>query len=103
MPIPIDAFFTGFLARDLDGLVAGLEIERVAIGEDRTLAITFQSAGGPGGRLNFLYDPAFPVVWFADQGHARAGDLPAPRFEDALREKRVTAVRQAPPGLERVI
>ena len=100
MPIPLDALSITFLARDLDGLLAGREIERVAIGDDKTLAISFR---GESGRLVFLYDPGFPLLCVAEHALARGAELTAPRFEDALRGGIIRRASQGPGGIERIV
>jgi predicted ribosome quality control (RQC) complex YloA/Tae2 family protein len=100
MPIPLDALSITFLARDLDGLLGGREIERVAIAEDKTLAISFRGAAG---RLAFLYDPGFPILCFAEHALSRAAELAAPRFEDALRGGIVERASQGPGAIERIV
>jgi predicted ribosome quality control (RQC) complex YloA/Tae2 family protein len=99
MPVPLDSFTIAFLARELDRLVAGREIAGVAIGPDRTLAVTFE--GKPGGELRLLYDPAFPLVFWDHAPRPERSRDPAARFEEPLRGATVERVEQV--GLERVV
>jgi len=99
MPVPLDSLTITFLARDLDGLLRGREIERVAIGEEKILTISLAEKGI--GQVRFLYDPAFPVLCVAEHGPGGAAGIPAPRFEDALIGCRIQRVEQV--GLERVV
>jgi predicted ribosome quality control (RQC) complex YloA/Tae2 family protein len=99
MPIPLDSLTITFLARDLDGLVRGREIEHVAIGEDKLLTVSL--AEREAGKIRFLYDPGFPMLYQAEHAHGGGAGMPAPRFEEALRGCRITRVEQV--GLERVV
>lgn len=99
MPIPLDSLTLSFLARDLDQLLRGRQIESVSIGDDRILAISF--AEKVAGHLRFLYDPSFPLLCLADHFPGKSAGAHAPRFQDALRGGVISRVEQA--GLERVI
>lgn len=99
MPVPLDSLTITFLARDLDGLLRGREIERVAIGEDKLVTVSLAERAA--GQVRFLYDPGFPMLYQAEQAHGGGAGMPAPRFEDALRGCRISRVEQA--GLERVV
>jgi len=99
MPIPLDSLTITFLARDLDGLLRGREIEHVAIGEDKLVTISLAERAA--GQVRFLYDPGFPMLYQAEHAHGGGAGMPAPRFEEALRGCRIIRVEQV--GLERVV